>query len=113
MRPNVPPSSAAGGESAPRDEATPSSPAAPPRSPLPRTTPLRTVEKVSLLDTSFGPEKMPKGEIFPEETPNKTRVILARHGETRFNLQHRMQGFCDSPLTAKGEACLLYTSRCV
>src|SRR5690606_21565383 len=34
----------------------------------------------------------------------KTRVILTRHGATRFNLQHRMQGFCDSPLTAKGEA---------
>ena len=33
-----------------------------------------------------------------------TRVILARHGETRFNLQHRMQGLCDSPLTAAGEA---------
>lgn len=33
-----------------------------------------------------------------------TRVVLASHGETRFNLQHRMQGLCDSPLTAAGEA---------
>lgn len=47
---------------------------------------------------------MPQGEIFLKETPNETRVILARHGETRFNLQHRMQGRCDSPLTAAGEA---------
>lgn len=30
-------------------------------------------------------------------------MILARHGETRFNLQHRMQGLCDSPLSPAGE----------
>ena len=48
---------------------------------------------------------------------------LMRHGETRFNVHHRLQGVCDAPLTEVGIeqakkagqylACLLYTSRCV
>lgn len=46
---------------------------------------------------------MPHGSR-AEAAPPLTRVILARHGETRFNLQHRMQGLCDSPLTIAGEA---------
>ncbi len=29
-------------------------------------------------------------------------LYLMRHGETLFNVQHRIQGWCDSPLTAKG-----------
>lgn len=29
-------------------------------------------------------------------------LYLVRHGETLFNLQHRIQGACDSPLTRKG-----------
>lgn len=29
-------------------------------------------------------------------------LYLMRHGQTRFNLQKRVQGACDSPLTAKG-----------
>ncbi len=29
-------------------------------------------------------------------------LYLMRHGETQFNLQHRIQGWCDSPLTQKG-----------
>lgn len=29
-------------------------------------------------------------------------LFLARHGETMFNLQHRIQGWCDSPLTEHG-----------
>ncbi|MFD1432228.1 histidine phosphatase family protein [Lacticaseibacillus yichunensis] len=29
-------------------------------------------------------------------------VYLMRHGETLFNVQGRIQGWCDSPLTAKG-----------
>lgn len=29
-------------------------------------------------------------------------LYLARHGETLFNTQHRMQGWCDSPLTERG-----------
>ncbi|BDM63006.1 phosphoglycerate mutase [Shewanella sp. NFH-SH190041] len=34
---------------------------------------------------------------------NKSIYIL-RHGQTRFNAEGRLQGHCDSPLTAKGEA---------
>lgn len=29
-------------------------------------------------------------------------LYLTRHGETMFNAQHRIQGWCDSPLTAHG-----------
>ncbi|MBP2097531.1 histidine phosphatase family protein [Enterococcus rivorum] len=31
-----------------------------------------------------------------------TTVFLVRHGQTLFNLQHKIQGFCDSPLTEVG-----------
>jgi len=31
-------------------------------------------------------------------------IYLVRHGQTEFNLAHRFQGACDSPLTALGEA---------
>lgn len=31
-----------------------------------------------------------------------TRLLLARHGETQWNLEHRMQGHRDSPLTDRG-----------
>ncbi|GBG95035.1 phosphoglycerate mutase [Ligilactobacillus salitolerans] len=31
-------------------------------------------------------------------------VYLVRHGQTFFNMYNRMQGWCDSPLTAKGLA---------
>ena len=27
---------------------------------------------------------------------------ITRHGETQFNVENRVQGWCDSPLTAKG-----------
>lgn len=30
------------------------------------------------------------------------RLYLLRHGQTEFNIQHRVQGHCDSPLTAQG-----------
>ena len=30
-------------------------------------------------------------------------LYLMRHGETMFNVQHRIQGWCDSPLTEKGK----------
>ena len=33
-----------------------------------------------------------------------SRIILARHGETLFNIGHRLQGWCDSPLTEAGES---------
>ncbi|MBO0488189.1 histidine phosphatase family protein [Vagococcus fluvialis] len=29
-------------------------------------------------------------------------IYLTRHGQTLFNLQHKIQGFCDSPLTELG-----------
>ncbi|MCQ9209987.1 histidine phosphatase family protein [Granulicatella seriolae] len=31
-----------------------------------------------------------------------TKVYLVRHGQTLFNAQHKIQGFCDSPLTETG-----------
>lgn len=31
-----------------------------------------------------------------------SRLYLVRHGQTQFNLQHRVQGRCDSPLTERG-----------
>lgn len=31
-----------------------------------------------------------------------TTLYLVRHGQTLFNLQHKIQGFCDSPLTEIG-----------
>lgn len=30
-------------------------------------------------------------------------LYLMRHGETLFNQQKKIQGWCDSPLTSKGE----------
>ncbi len=30
------------------------------------------------------------------------RLFIVRHGETLFNVAHRVQGWCDSPLTAEG-----------
>ncbi len=31
-------------------------------------------------------------------------LYLTRHGETLFNAQHRIQGWCDAPLTERGRA---------
>lgn len=31
-----------------------------------------------------------------------TRIYLVRHGQTLFNVKHRIQGWCDSPLTDQG-----------
>lgn len=33
----------------------------------------------------------------------KKRLYLVRHGQTMFNRQHRIQGWCDSPLTELGQ----------
>lgn len=33
----------------------------------------------------------------------KKRLYLMRHGETLFNSQHKIQGWCDSPLTELGK----------
>ncbi|PGT76724.1 hypothetical protein COD11_25510 [Bacillus sp. AFS040349] len=35
-------------------------------------------------------------------TENKLTLYFVRHGETQYNVERRMQGFCDSPLTEKG-----------
>ncbi len=32
----------------------------------------------------------------------ETNIFLVRHGETKWNVQHRLQGNQDSPLTTKG-----------
>lgn len=32
----------------------------------------------------------------------KKRLYLMRHGQTLFNVQHKIQGWCDSPLTELG-----------
>ena len=32
----------------------------------------------------------------------KKTLYLMRHGQTLFNLQHKIQGWCDSPLTKLG-----------
>lgn len=37
-------------------------------------------------------------------TDNKVTLYFIRHGETQYNVEKRMQGFCDSPLTEKGIA---------
>lgn len=31
-----------------------------------------------------------------------SHILLVRHGQTLFNVKHRMQGWCDSPLTQEG-----------
>lgn len=31
-------------------------------------------------------------------------LYLVRHGETLFNVRHKIQGWCDAPLTARGIA---------
>ena len=32
----------------------------------------------------------------------KKTLYLMRHGQTLFNLQHKIQGWCDAPLTELG-----------
>jgi broad specificity phosphatase PhoE len=32
----------------------------------------------------------------------EVRIYFVRHGETQYNIEKRMQGFCDSPLTDRG-----------
>ncbi|MFR9721126.1 histidine phosphatase family protein [Aeromonas diversa] len=32
------------------------------------------------------------------------RIMVLRHGETRFNAEQKLQGHCNSPLTGRGEA---------
>lgn len=34
----------------------------------------------------------------------EVRIYFVRHGETQYNIEKRMQGFCDSPLTDQGIA---------
>ncbi|MFT4258644.1 histidine phosphatase family protein [Microbacterium sp.] len=40
--------------------------------------------------------------MLPEDRHVPARLFLARHGQTVWNLEHRLQGQLDSPLTAEG-----------
>lgn len=40
--------------------------------------------------------------MIPQDRHVPERVLLARHGQTEWNLEHRLQGQLDSPLTAEG-----------
>lgn len=42
--------------------------------------------------------------MIPQDRHVPERVLLARHGQTTWNLEHRLQGQLDSPLTAEGIA---------
>lgn len=35
-------------------------------------------------------------------TEKEVKIYFVRHGETQYNIEKRMQGFCDSPLTDNG-----------
>lgn len=37
-----------------------------------------------------------------EKGKHMLRIYIVRHGETLFNVQNKIQGWCDSPLTEKG-----------
>ncbi|MFS0912542.1 histidine phosphatase family protein [Microbacterium sp. 179-I 3D2 NHS] len=42
--------------------------------------------------------------MIPQDRHVPERLFLARHGQTTWNLEHRLQGQLDSPLTAEGVA---------
>lgn len=42
--------------------------------------------------------------MIPQDRHVPERVLLARHGQTTWNTEHRLQGQLDSPLTAEGIA---------
>jgi probable phosphoglycerate mutase len=42
--------------------------------------------------------------MIPQDRHVPERLFLARHGQTTWNLEHRLQGQLDSPLTAEGIA---------
>lgn len=47
---------------------------------------------------------MPQSEKVSEPTPpHVQRLLVLRHGESTWNVEHRWQGWLDAPLTAKGE----------
>ena len=50
----------------------------------------------------LGQEPIDVNEYRQLYDPKTIDIYLMRHGETRFNVQERMQGRCDSPLTEKG-----------
>ena len=47
-------------------------------------------------------EPMSGDEYRKKHAPKRVSFTFVRHGETLFNTQHRMQGYCDSPLTEEG-----------
>lgn len=62
-----------------------------------------SVSKFSFEDGTFTFEQEPMTAEECRAKENKTVTFyFVRHGETVFNIQKRMQGHCDSPLTEKG-----------
>lgn len=51
-----------------------------------------------------------KADEFRMTCPKQLTFYFVRHGETVFNVQKRMQGWCDAPLTEKGKADVLKTA---
>lgn len=43
-------------------------------------------------------------EVFCVVTEKEVKLYFVRHGETQYNVEKRVQGFCDSPLTDNGIA---------
>lgn len=50
-------------------------------------------------------------EIAAAASTTATTLTLVRHGRTRFNALHRVQGSCDSPLTRTGRIGVLATAQ--
>lgn len=48
------------------------------------------------------PHMARRGIICPMKGGKMPTLYILRHGQTEFNLQHRVQGHCDSPLTPLG-----------
>ena len=48
------------------------------------------------------PSRHIEKDVFIVTGENKVTLYFVRHGETQYNVERRMQGFCDSPLTEKG-----------
>lgn len=52
--------------------------------------------------TTYNKRASSTARLKEKESPMSTTIYLLRHGETLFNVQHKTQGWCDSPLTERG-----------